>query len=100
MKDNSQTVKVSDRIREFLDKNSEADMEKAITFSAADALRLFSCFQRLVIINEISMSLLGQVETVSLNDALLLKHHTKELQGQAEGFILSTLDKFMENDNE
>jgi len=100
MEENHQAIKVAQRIREVFDKKSVTDMEQGITFSTSDAFRLFSCFQKILIINEIVLAVLGKMDNVSDNDTALIRHHAREMQGQAEKFILSALDKVMENNNE
>jgi len=100
MEEDSQTVKVSQRIREVFEKKNPSDMEQGITFSASDAFRLFSCFQKILIINEIILEIFSKIDNVSDNDTALIRHYAREMQGQAEKFILSALDEIMENSGE
>jgi len=91
------TVKsVSERIREAFDKNGAAGMEDAISFSAADALMIFSCFQKMTIINEITLALFRKIEGASTKDIELFRHEATEFQERAERFMVSALDKYME----
>jgi len=92
---------VSERIKEVLHKKGKAGVQdNSIAISTADALMLFACFQKIVMINEHTLAILRRTGSATEDDADFLHHEAKELRDRAESFILSALDKSMGNEDE
>jgi len=92
---------VSERIKEVLLKKGQTGMQDdSITISSADALMLFACFQKVMMINEHTLAILRRMGGATENDTDFLRHEAKEMRERAESFILSVLDKAMKDENE
>jgi|GEM_PF-3379219 len=93
------TFDVITYMREIIKKNGKECLDETVPFSGKDAMVLFSCFQRVVIVEASLLDILSKSGAINQSDAKIIREEINSLIQRVDEFAIDFLDKLRDKHN-
>jgi len=90
------TFDVISYMREIIEKNGKESLDETIPFSGKDAMMLFSCFQRAIIVEASLLDILSKTGAIGKTDAQKIREEINSLIQRVDETAVEFLDKVKE----